>query len=159
MSSKIPVAISFTGVANFLGVVGIIGSLMFVAMELQQNQKIALANAQQQRTNAILLNFDTYTASGLDWQSFMLENNLEYGYSKDLIARRNTYHSSWFLFENDYFQYMQGLMDEAVWQAKLRAFQDWYNRCDLRDLYVSRSRYMPAGFTAVIESFPDECAE
>ena len=50
-------------------------------------------------------------------------------------------------------------MDEAVWQAKLRAFQDWYNRCDLRDLYVSRSRYMPDGFTTVIESFPDECAE
>ena len=64
MSSKIPVAISFTGVANSLGVLGVIGSLMFVAMELQQNQKIALANAQQQRTNAILLNFDTYTALG-----------------------------------------------------------------------------------------------
>ena len=38
MSSKIPVAVSFTGVANFLGVVGIIGSLIFVAIELQQNQ-------------------------------------------------------------------------------------------------------------------------
>ena len=86
MSSKIPVAISFTGVANFLGVLGVIGSLMFVAMELQQNQKIALANAQQQRTSAILLNFDTYTASGLDWQSFMLDNNLEYGYSKEYLS-------------------------------------------------------------------------
>jgi hypothetical protein len=30
MSSKIPVAISFTGVANFLGVIGVIGSLIFV---------------------------------------------------------------------------------------------------------------------------------
>ena len=50
MSSKIPVAISFTGVANFLGVVGIIGSLIFVALELRQSQRIALAAQQQART-------------------------------------------------------------------------------------------------------------
>ena len=30
MSSKIPVAISFAGVANFLGILGVIGSLVFV---------------------------------------------------------------------------------------------------------------------------------
>ena len=50
MSLKIPVAISFTGVANFLGVLGIIGSLVFVALELRQSQKIALAAQQQART-------------------------------------------------------------------------------------------------------------
>lgn len=157
MSSKIPVAISFTGVANLLGVAGIIGSLIFVAIELQQNQKIALANARQDRTNTTIANFDAFTTAGLDWQSFMLDNNLSYDYSRDLIARRNTYHMSWFLFENDYFQYTQGLMDEDFWEAKKRAFQDWYNRCDLRDLYVSRSRYMPDGFTSLISSFPDQC--
>lgn len=159
MSLKIPVAISFRGVANFLGAIGIIGSLIFVAIELQQNQKIALANSQQQRTSTTIANFDAYTTAGLDWQSFMLENNLDYNYSRDFIARRNTYHASWFLFENDYFQYTQGLMDEPVWEAKKRAFKDWYNRCDLRSLYVSRSRYMPDGFTSLIESFPDECGE
>jgi len=49
MSSKIPVAISFTGLANLLGVVGIIGSLIFVALELRQSQRIALAAQQQAR--------------------------------------------------------------------------------------------------------------
>ena len=43
MSSKIPVAISFTGLANFLGVVGVIGSLIFVGLELRQTQRIAQA--------------------------------------------------------------------------------------------------------------------
>ena len=50
MSAKIPVAISFTGVANFLGVIGIIGSLIFVALELRQSQRIAIAAQQQART-------------------------------------------------------------------------------------------------------------
>ena len=53
MSSKIPRAISFTGVANFLGVVGVIGSLIFVGLELQQSQKIALGGQQQARTALI----------------------------------------------------------------------------------------------------------
>lgn len=128
MSSKIPILIPLTGVANFLGVIGIISSLVFVAIELQQNQKIALANARQDRTNTTIANFDAFTTASLDWQSFMLDNDLSYDYSKDLIARRNTYHLSWFLFENDYFQYTQGLMDEDFWEAKKRAFQDWYNR-------------------------------
>ena len=51
MSSKIPVAISFTGIANFLGVVGVIGSLIFVGLELRQTQQIALGTQIQQRAN------------------------------------------------------------------------------------------------------------
>ena len=43
MSSRIPVAISFTGVANLLGVLGVIGSLIFVGLELRQTQQIAIA--------------------------------------------------------------------------------------------------------------------
>lgn len=53
MSSKIPVAISFTGVANFLGVVGVIGSLIFVGLELQQTQKIAIAGQVQARAEML----------------------------------------------------------------------------------------------------------
>jgi len=44
MPTKIPVEISFNAIANFLGVVGIIGSLIFVGMELRQTQIIALGN-------------------------------------------------------------------------------------------------------------------
>jgi hypothetical protein len=64
---------------------------------------------------------------------------------------------SWFLFENDYFQYTQGLLDDSIWNAKLKAFESWYNTCDLRPLYLSRSKFMPAGFVTLIESFPDRC--
>ena len=49
MSPKIPLTLSFAKVANFLGVVGIIGSLIFVGLELRQNQKLAMTNAYQTR--------------------------------------------------------------------------------------------------------------
>ena len=49
MSPKIPLTLSFAKAANFLGVVGIIGSLIFVGLELRQNQKLAKTNAYQTR--------------------------------------------------------------------------------------------------------------
>ena len=49
MSPKIPLTLSFAKVANFLGIVGIIGSLVFVGLELRQNQKLAKTNAYQTR--------------------------------------------------------------------------------------------------------------
>ena len=49
MSSKIPLKISLIGVANFIGVVGVIGSLIFVGLELRQTQKIAIAAQVQSR--------------------------------------------------------------------------------------------------------------
>ena len=42
MKSKPMLTISFTGIANFLGVIGIIGSLLFVGLELRQSHRIAL---------------------------------------------------------------------------------------------------------------------
>jgi hypothetical protein len=51
MTSRIPVSISFNGITNFLGVIGVIGSLIFVGLELRQTQKIALGNQIQQRAN------------------------------------------------------------------------------------------------------------
>ena len=57
MSSKIPVAISFTGLANLLGVVGVIGSLIFVGLELRQSQRIALAGTATSREPGKFLQF------------------------------------------------------------------------------------------------------
>ena len=72
MSSRIPVAISFTGVANFLGVVGVIGSLIFVGLELRQSQKIALAAQQQARTAMMYSNIVAHTQSGLEYRPCLL---------------------------------------------------------------------------------------
>ena len=51
--TKVPIAVSFTGVINFLGIFGIIGSLVFVGLELRQSQRFALAAQQQERAALI----------------------------------------------------------------------------------------------------------
>ena len=45
---KIPIE----NLIQLLGMVGIIGSLIFVGLEMQQTQRIAIASAQEARMNA-----------------------------------------------------------------------------------------------------------
>lgn len=160
MSKNISPILSMSKLNSFfqaIGVIGLIASLIFVGFELQQNQKIALAKTQQERNNTIRLQIMNFTASGLDWQSNAIENKTNYEFSLKETAKRNAYHAAWFLYENDFFQYEQGLVSEEVWQAKLSAFSHWYNMCDMRSLYEIRSKWIPAAFRELIESFPDEC--
>jgi|TARA_B110000003_G_scaffold142338_1_gene143637 hypothetical protein len=160
MSKNISSILSMSKLNDFfqaIGVIGLIASLIFVGLELQQNQKIALAKTQQERNNSIQLQIMNFTASGLDWQSNAIENRTNYEFSLKQTAKRNAYHYAWFLYENDFFQYEQGLVSEKVWQAKLSAFNHWYNMCDMRSLYEMRSKWMPVAFRELIESFPDEC--
>ena len=149
----------FSSFFQLVGVIGVIASLIFVGLELKQTQKISMANTQQERNSALYNIFNTLTLTNTDWQSVAFENKTEYEFTKDEIARRNLYHISWFVYENDYFQYKQGLVTEEVWMAKKKAFEAFYNMCDLRHLYVSRSKYMPADFVELIESFPDRCLQ
>ena len=69
MSSKIPVVRSFSGVANLIGVLGVIGSLIFVGLELRQSQRIAQAQQQQERIAVFLNLIGSNNAAGVDWQS------------------------------------------------------------------------------------------
>ena len=160
MSKNISSILSMSKLNDFfqaIGVIGLIASLIFVGLELQQNQKIALAKTQQERNNSIQLQIMNFTASGLDWQSNAIENRTNYEFSLKQTAKRNAYHYAWFLYENDFFQYSQGLITDEVWQAKVRAFEYWYNLCDMRELFEVRSRWMPAEMIELINTFPDKC--
>ena len=148
---------NLNNIFQIIGVIGLIASLVFVGLELQQNQKIALAKTQQERNNSIRNQITSYTIAGLDWQSIAIDSNDYYEYPLKEIAKRNAYHSAWFLYENDFFQYKQGLISEDVWRAKVNAFKNWYDKCDMRYLFKVRSKWMPVAFRELIESFPDNC--
>ena len=78
MSSRIPVAISFTGVANFLGVVGVIGSLIFVGLELRQTQRIAIAGQIQERAKMETDRIISYTAGNIQGELLFNPSSFEF---------------------------------------------------------------------------------
>jgi len=154
MSSRIPVAISFTGVANFLGVIGIIGSLIFVALELRQSQRIAIAAQQQARTilraNQIL---STYEFS----ENEIGVENIPWGEQSDLQRyireQRQVYY--WTINENNYYQYQIGLLDDEIWAKESQYSQMQWDHCHLR--HVFEGQVFMSSYETYVRSLPDNC--
>ncbi len=71
--------------------------------------------------------------------------------------RRNNFHAHLFTYENDYFQYMQVLMPQQVWDAKHVALVFFYNQCDMRIIMDYRKNWFPAGFVEIIDNLDYEC--
>ncbi len=144
---------------QLLGMLGVLGGLVFVGLEMRQSQMIAQAGQQQDRTAAFFGLIGSNNEAGVDWQSTVYDATSEYSetYSSEEIVRRNNYHAHLFTYENDYFQYVQGLMPQSVWNAKLVALEFFYNQCDLRGLMDYRKNWFPKGFVQIINSLRDEC--
>ena len=115
---KIPIEI----LIQLLGMVGIIGSLIFVGLEMRQSQRIALAGQQALRTQFFLDGVDALSEPEKSNQKVMemLLGNIPVTEDYEWVLE-NSMHRNWWIFENDFVQYDLGLMDENVWQAKLNA--------------------------------------
>ena len=154
MSSKIPVAVSFTEVANFLGVIGIIGSLIFVALELQQSQRIAIATQQQARTilraNQLLstyeFNEDEIGVENIPWDE---QTDLQ----RYIREQRQVYY--WTINENNFYQYQIGLLDEEIWAKESQYTQMQWDHCHLR--HVFEGQVFMSSYENYVRSLPDGC--
>jgi hypothetical protein len=149
--------VNFDAWVQLIGMISIVASLFFVGMQMRQSQQIALAGQQQARAAANIAVLSFLTESGIDQQLVFWEENFNYELSKKEIAFRNQLHSIWFLYENDYYQYRQGLMDESTWSAKLVGIQTIYDKCRGRVIYNQRAPMFAEEFRTIIDSFPDEC--
>mgnify|MGYP000896381890 CR=1 FL=1 len=144
---------------QLLGMLGVIASLTFVGLEMRQSQRIAIAGQQQGRAE-ITNNFvSTFLETGLDFQSIYFKRDIMQSLSVEDTAFRNAMHVMWFIFENDFYQYTQGLMGESTWQAKVAGIQIIYDYCDAREIYDVRAPIFAVEFRAVVESLPNKCGE
>ena len=120
---------------------------------------IAQAGQQQDRTAIFFGLIDSKNEAGIDWHSTVYEADVakSEACTPTEIVRRNNFHAHLFTYGNDYFQYMQGLMPQQVWDAKLVALEFFYNQCDMRVIMDYRKNWFPAGFVEIINNLNDEC--
>ena len=158
--TKVPIAVSFTGVINFLGIFGIIGSLVFVGLELRQSQRIALAAQQQERAALITELIGSFSDANppISFLSF-LDETLETSDRNKAIAETYVYRL-WMVYENDYLQHNLGLMDEDVWQAKLTSMRAVYGRCQYKEVTKFALSFSSQELLRLLESSGnDPCEE
>ena len=118
---------------QLIGMFSIVFSLLFVGLQMQQSQTIALASQQQARTEVlvdIIGGFDEGDKSFVDLISGIVDGR----YFDDSNVVRDAIWQIWMLYENDFLQYKLGLMDDEVWEAKLNAMLAIYNACNYRDI-------------------------
>ena len=120
---------------EIIGVLGVIGSLVFVGLQLGLDRQIAIAEQYQNRAESrlgslrsLFENSEFIHDRALQWEktrppwwSAEIENYYESGYdSMDALVRSTlSFEMVVVSFDNNYFQYHQGLLDEGFWQKLL----------------------------------------
>lgn len=144
---------------QLFGMIGVLGGLIFVGLEMRQSQTIALGAQQQARTelnsNRLLTELEligeigpsAITSSRLEWEELSDEQK---------AVREQIQRWFWTLLENNFYQYQLGLINDELWeQIKGRIDARW-SECHLRhllpiDLITSLRHYL--------DSLPDNCQE
>ena len=135
MSAKLAVAISFSSIANFLGTIGVIGSLIFVGLELRQSHKIALA-AQIQARNEVASNLLLAPIQGN--VDFISVNDAVQGETEEELLRSTLYAHQALTTLNAWQQYKLGLLDDETWAlVNRRAGYGWKN-CSNREEAIAQ---------------------
>ena len=145
---------------QLLGMLGVLGGLVFVGLEMQQSQRIAMANTYQDRISTTMSFITAYAETNLDWWSAISYSLEEAEELSDLeIAERNAHNGLWSIYESDFVQYTQGLMTEDAWQAKLRGIELFLanSPCHLQEIFETRIATVEEGFREIVRGFPRNC--
>ena len=129
---------------QLLGMVGLLGGLVFVGLEMRQSQRIALADTEQQRAIAQQQNFWAFLESGYDLDKVFRAQNVDELSSGEITARMTNQHIQWYIAESDFAQYRNGLITDEVYGAKERNMERLMNHSDVRDItYFGRQYFAP----------------
>ncbi len=143
---------------QLLGMLGVLGGLIFVGLEMRQSQQIALAAQQQARTDTIVDIVGVYSEAGSSWFRWV-SDSLDLSNQSNLDLGSNTTYQLWMLYENDYLQYELGLMDEGVWKSKFAGMQTLYNKCQYRNVTDVAFLYSSSGLSDLIkQNTRDDCS-
>jgi len=126
-------ATNWKDIAELVGIAAIVASLIFVGLQMQQTQKIALAAAYQARADTSIGIFQSISESDeliSTWtkinQSMFSATYDDAGidFSNQLTPREKTVAIAFFFqrltyLENMYFQYRNGFVSEEQWQSNI----------------------------------------
>ena len=123
---------------QFLGTLGVIASLIFVGLELRQNQQIAIAGQIQERFNTQAQMLLSPLQDNRDMRRIMTVglSDIEYSMTED---ERLAYMqlNRWRIAStvNIFTQYQMGMLPEGTFEQVFPAITSMYENCSLRSLF------------------------
>ena len=143
---------NWKSVVEFIGVVAIVASLIFVGLQIKQGHEIALAAQYQARAEAYL----DFSLAGIeaDWMIPPLRNLAD----DEMSARDvSAVMWQWTYFDNNNFQYQSGFLTDEAWLALVRSHQEIYKTCAFRFVYEWRKLSLRPSLIALVDTWDDPC--
>ena len=138
---------------QLLGMMGVIASLVFVGLQMRQSQEIALAAQQTDRMQVFTDIVNAFTEAGIQYgQNF--DDGTDQEFTETFNPGINVAHQALWVFENDYLQYSLGLMDENIWEAKLKFMLASFSSCIGRQVFNQRRESLDQRIVELIISVP-----
>ena len=130
---------------QLLGMLGILGGLIFVGLEMQLNRRIALAAQHQARSEMFMDQINAHTEAGIAYKNYTAE---------DAYAKSNFGHAISVIFENDFIQYKLGLMEKDLWEKKKIVIKRISKDCEMKEIWPED---LPNEFLAIVEEGSKNC--
>ena len=138
---------------EFLGVIGVIASLIFVGLQLKLSQDMALAGQYQARADNVLdLSLTQLESTGVSSGISSLlprENELN-----EEERRALTIQISWLLsvYDNNHFQYENGFLDEESWVGMTNRLRIAFGSETFREQYQSSRAFYRESYVSWVDS-------
>ena len=138
-----------------VGIFALVASLIFVGLQMKQSQEIALAAQYQARAEAAQNLFMTMQESGISMST--MRNPPNERTPEESVAAYNLAVWGWTQYDNHFYQYNAGFLDDESWEGLSRRIQDLYDNCDLRVTWESGRQYYRSSFVEYVEALNDNC--
>ena len=149
---KILTVWSIANITNLLGMTGIIGSLIFVGIEIQQNQNIAMASQLQARNDALMAFYSSPlegSATALLLMEGGIEPNIDWSNDEERATLIAIVRVRIISLLNSFNQYNAGLIDQDTFNYAMNRSLQIYENCRLRPTVIQR---VPRGFLDYLEN-------
>ena len=141
-------------IAELIGIGAIVASLIFVGLQLQQSQEIAVGTQYQERANAAIEHYMSQIQSDqalINWGQRLvnaassgnypieIKNIIESAGPESAAFTYLLYRSQMTMMDNCHFQFESGFMDEDTWLAMRRRLQNLLSDDVFAAMYRSES--------------------
>jgi hypothetical protein len=142
---------------QLLGMVGLLGGLVFVGLEMRQSQRIALAAQVQARAEMQTDRLLSSIEGNLDGYILFSDANFNFDELSEEKKQVAILLHQWkgVMLENNLYQYRTGLFAEEYWTQTSGRIANWYNNCELRPNIDAQ--YVES-FIEYLRTLPDDCA-
>jgi hypothetical protein len=142
--------------AQVAGIFALVGSLIFVGLQMQQTQEIALAEQYQARAEAAQAMMLAQMETGESIFMFAGTPREEWSPKQQAIESLTT-SWAWTQFDNHFYQYQAGFLDNDAWDGMQRRIKFHYDICGSRRIWKFQRRFLRPSFVAHVEALEDVC--